>query len=125
MATYYRIQWAGDPLSRSWLSQDVNSLDYEAGTSCCETLDELLAWIEGGTACPVGDVEIVEFAGEWLGTGDDGEAVVRPVAELSRWRHRDFRGAAKRATCREMRGGDLDDLADCGWERVDTLAVAD
>jgi hypothetical protein len=86
--TYWRIQQADDPISNDWRSQIGHSEDdlgYENGTSCCKSFKSLQKWALGGHANWLGDVAIVEFEGNLVGFGTDGEPVVRPTREINRW----------------------------------------
>jgi 8-oxo-dGTP pyrophosphatase MutT (NUDIX family) len=85
--TFWRVQHAADPISAGWRSQighDEDGLGHEAGTSACYSLDHLKRWARGGHANWIGDMAAVEFEGDHVGTGADGEPVVRPTKELRR-----------------------------------------
>lgn len=90
---YYRLQGANDPLSRDWRSQWQDGQSEEIGTSCCQSEQELWAWATGAGHYEGGGghlecqlLDLVEFEGELLGRGSDGECVVRPTRELTRCR---------------------------------------
>jgi hypothetical protein len=85
--TYWRIQHYEDPISASWRSQighDDDNLGKEAGTSACSSFNDLKAWAKGGHADWIGLLAIVEFEGNFVGIGMDGEPIVRPTRELQR-----------------------------------------
>ena len=86
--SYWRIQHAEDPISADWRSQighDDDDLGTEKGTSCCASFAELQKWAKGGHADWLNaDLVVVEFEGDLVGRGTDGEPVVRPTRELRR-----------------------------------------
>lgn len=86
--TYWRIQDAKDPLAYDWESQiglDDDDLGVEEGTSAMESLDDLKKWARGGHANFIGKRAVIEFEGEYVGRGSDGESIVRPTRELNRY----------------------------------------
>lgn len=87
--TYWRIQQAGQALSRSHRSTigfEEDDLGSERATSATESFSDLVAWARGGHANWIGPVDIICFIGEFVGRGSDGEPVVVPLREKARWR---------------------------------------
>ena len=89
--TYWRIQHAKDPLSydhRSQIGTDDENEEYglgtEAGTSSFSSFGDLQKWARGGHANWIGDLALVEFRGDRVGKGQDGEDIVRPTEEVRR-----------------------------------------
>ena len=96
--TFWRVQHAGDHVSadhRSQIGSEDDELGYESGTSSTFTLKRLKKWARGGHANYIGDLVIVEFEGNLIGHGTDGEPVVRPSREVRRI---PFTSTAKRPT---------------------------
>lgn len=87
--TYWRIQHMADPISSEWRSkighEDDDDLGTEEGTSACTSLAKLKEWARGGHANWIGDLAIVEFEGDLIGRGTDGEVIVRPTREVRRF----------------------------------------
>lgn len=85
-ATFWRLQQAKDPLSTSWQSEIADGSGTEAATSAARSLEDLLAWmISGNEQRWLGELAFIEFVGDEVGRGADGEPVVRPKQELQRW----------------------------------------
>jgi len=123
--TYWRIQDAGLPLSRShrsrtWSLDDDDEGEEHAGTSVVLGVHRLPI---ANPSLHAGAVEIVELEGDEAGSGWDGEPVVIPTRELRR-----FRLSAER---RKAAGSLLPIPSKCtveallaeGWEQVETLGV--
>jgi hypothetical protein len=97
--TYWRIQHMADPISAEWRSQiglDDENLGTEEGTSACTSLPKLKEWASGGHANWIGDLAIVEFEGDLVGRGTDGEVIVRPTREIRRFAITGGRAASDR-----------------------------
>jgi hypothetical protein len=117
---FYRIQWAGDSLSKSFKSSHVQSGEEEEGLSASHSLPDLVKWVTQGNASPIGHVEVVKFHGRRLGTGSDNEPLVEPVQELSRHEHQNFKPQHWRSNPPKT----TDDLLSQGWKRVKKKLIA-
>lgn len=107
---FYRIQWAGDPLSAKWKSENFQTGKKESGTSAVHSLGDAIKWASRIGGAPVGNVEIIGFRGEEVGTGDDGEPLVKPSQELVRLRNG------------QLKGGDWNKAADAADDQDELIA---
>ena len=90
--TYWRLHWDGTETfsaenanSRLWGSVD----DGKRGYSCCESADKLVEYFSHDDVMDPEDPEVatlpvVEFEGDEVGTGADGEPLVVP-SRVIRW----------------------------------------
>lgn len=87
--SYWRIQQAGQQLSRSHRStigHEEDNLGFERATSATASFSALAQWAQGGHGNWLGPVDIVQFRGSCVGRGSDGEPVVVPIKEVARYR---------------------------------------
>lgn len=122
MTTYWRVQGPLDRLSRSFRSRVHSTGVEEDGTSCCYTLADVFRWAHSYPVAPFGEIELIQFEGDEVSVGCDGEPVVIPTRELARWEHLNW--AASR-----WLHGDIaeteDDLVLMGWTRIAEEGVDD
>lgn len=117
--TYYRIQHAGEALSQSHRSEVQDGSGFEDGTSCCRSLEDLLIHQGGGFFdAPRGRVEIIEFTGDCVSIGSDGEPTVVPEHEVARWHHPDWDGLP-----RGVDAEDVESLDELGFHAMEPMDV--
>lgn len=132
---YWRLQHQGWQLNPDFKSTNQNdSSEAEAGLSVWGSLRELINNQSGGLASyPRGAVEIVAIHGKQVGTGLDGESVIKPSAEAARFFHPSLRSyidsdTLYSATEMSENAGDIDTINEFldepwGWTRVSEMGM--
>lgn len=132
---FWRLQHPNWSLNPDFKSSNQNdSSQEEDGLSVWSSLPELLENQSGGLADYArGKVEIIAIHGKKVGTGIDGEPVIKPTAEAARFSHpnlNDYLRSDTLYSAREMAENvsdleSIDEFIDepWGWTRIEELPM--
>lgn len=71
---------------RSQIGLEEDALGHEIATSVERTYGALVRYAQGGHLNWIGPVDVIKMRAEPAGRGVDGEPIVRPIAEIARYR---------------------------------------